>query len=636
MSRAGFLDRPRLLARRIEVKNVKRHSVSLLVALALTAAARTFAAGEEAISDSAGPAAVPWRAWGVPAFREARAAGLPVFLVLTAPWNWDHFLLSRELFSSPEIRAAITESCVPVRADASLYPELVELYEPPSGLVPSFHFLDANGRSLGTFPPLGAEELVYYLGEMRDPASRSLPQKLSPQPTIEVATEHFADRLIRLTLARLEESEDAVVPLHRDVDPAPLAFLIETHFGRGRRDLRVAIERALRGLLRGALHDREEGGFHRSLASRTPPVAHFEKTLRTNAELAAVFVHSYLIFEDEDFGETSLLTLRFLNERLRTRGTTLYAGSLAADVYATPAASRIAVPGRAYYRRTAEERRHLGRPPRSEDVPVGANFVLHRALASTYRAFQDERMRSAVRRGGALLLEGGFEKDGLARRELGVPGVGNLRDQGDAGSGLLAYHGLTGDPRALGAAIRLGEALRQEFLAADGATFHSVGCAAGCPAAVRDAPPFAGWNGVALRFLSELAVVTAEERWRSLVEESLRTWASRLPASGQGVAELGRAALRIETGQPLVLIVADPESKRGRELRDLVFLFRDPLLLVRWLPLNGAGEAASPFGIEVDREPALYLIWEGSEGPIRDASTLQRRYALAARRVRGF
>jgi uncharacterized protein YyaL (SSP411 family) len=620
---------------RSEVENVKCNHARAALTLVFSLAVGAPPACGDSLAEAEAPEPVRWRTFGPAAFQEARDAGLPVFLLLTAPWNWDHFLLPQQLFASPEVRTALAASCIPVRADASLVPELVDAYAPPSGLVPSFHFLDANGRALGTFPPLEEEEFVYYLGEMRDPVTRPLPQESPPPTTFEITTDHLANRLARLTLDRLEEGEDAVAPLHRDVDPAPLAFLIEYRIVRPRRDVEVAIEKSLRALLQGALHDREGGGFHRSLASRSPPIAHYEKTLRTNSELASVLVRSYLVFDDEELGEESLRTLRFLNERLRTRGTTLYAGSLAADVYAGPVPRRLAVAGRVYYRRTAEERRFLGRPPRSEDVPVGANFALHQALPTYYRVFRDARLRSAVGRGGELLLAEGFEENGLARRELGVPGAGNLRDQGDAGSGLLAYHALTGDPRALAAAIRLGEALLAEFLAADGATFLSVGRGAGFPASVHGAPPLAGWNGVALRFLAELAGVTGEERWRSLVEQSLRAWAGRLPVSGRGVAELGRAAVRVETRQPLLLIVADPASERGRELRDLAFQLLDPLLLVRWLPPAEDDEDARRFGVEPEREPALYLVWEGSEGPIRDGPVLQARYAKAARRVRG-
>ncbi len=633
--RGGFSGSPGAAALRGEVENVKREPVRAALALVFSMAAGASPAAGGSVADPEASEPVRWRTFGPSAFQEARDAGLPVFLLLTAPWNWDHFLLPRQLFATPEVRAALAVSCIPVRADASLVPELVEAYAPPSGLVPSFHFLDANGRALGTFPPLGREEFVYYLEEMRDPVTRSLPLENPLPPTFEITTEHLANRLARLTLDRLGESEDALVPLHRDVDPAPLAFLIEYRIVRARRDVKVAIERSLRALLRGGLYDREGGGFHRSLASRSPPIAHYEKTLRTNAELAAILVRSYLVFGEESVGEASLRTLRFLNERLRTRGATLYVGSLAADVYAGPGASRIAVAGRVYYRRTAEERRFLGLPPRSEDIPVGANFALHQALTTYYRVFQDPRLLNAVARGGNLLLAEGFEESGLARREFGVPGAGNLRDQGDAGSGLLAYHALTGDPRALAAAIRLGEVLLGEFLAADGATFLSVARTARFPAGVSAAPPLAGWNGVALRFLAELAAVTGEERWRSLVEESLRAWAGRLPVSGRGVAELGRAAVRVEKTQPVLLIVADPESGRGRELRDLAFLLLDPLLLVRWLPLAGDGEQARPFGVEPEREPALYLVWEGTEGPIRDGPTLQARYAEAAKKVRG-
>ena len=120
-------------------------------------------------TDSDAVAPVPWRPFGVAAFEEAARQGKPVFLLLTAPWTWDHFLLPGRVFADDEVRRALAEHAVPVRADASVYPELRRIWSIRSGLLPSVHFLDSTGAPLASFPPLGEEELLFYLGEYASP-----------------------------------------------------------------------------------------------------------------------------------------------------------------------------------------------------------------------------------------------------------------------------------------------------------------------------------------------------------------------------------------------------------------------------------------------------------------------------------
>ena len=186
-----------------------------------------------------------------------------------------------------------------------------------------------------------------------------------------------------------------------------------------------------------------DGGFHRAFATPDRVTVHHEKVLRGNAELGGLLATRFGATGRLEFGRDALLALRFLNERLRTRGTTLYVGSMAADVF-DPPRRELRLEGPGYYRMVDEGRRRVGAPPVSSDVPVGANWRLHQALAEYTRAYRDVRMPRAIVQGGRLLLEEGLEEDGGARRLVGEAGPGNLRDQGDAGSGLLAS--TTGSP----------------------------------------------------------------------------------------------------------------------------------------------------------------------------------------------
>jgi uncharacterized protein YyaL (SSP411 family) len=277
-----------------------------------------------------------------------------------------------------------------------------------------------------------------------------------------------------------------------------------------------------------------------------------------------------------------------------------------------------------------EGRRRVGAPPVSSDVPVGANWRLHQALAEYTRAYRDVRMPRAIVRGGRLLLEEGLEEDGGARRLVGEAGSGNLRDQGDAGSGLLAYHGVSGDPAAIAAAIRLAGVIVERFTEGDRLT--DLARDADAPAYVRDAPPDAAFQGVALRFLAELSTVTGDPRWRGIARDVLRGWAGSIPADGRGAGELGRAALRSESSGPLLVVRADPDSEEGLRLRDLAYRLPDPGILVRWVE-PGDSRAAERFGLPEAGEPAIWLVWGETSPALREAITLRRAWQRARGRI---
>jgi len=589
------------------------------------------------LASAARGAGVEWRPFGRDAFEEARRRDLPVFLLLTAPWNRDHFVLVNDLFSDDGVVAALTTHAVPVRADVTVFPELRSLWSIPSGLVPSFHFLDAEGRAWATFPPLAKEELLFFLEETGDRMREAEPPDREPagnEETVwEVPRDDLADRIARLLLGRPGPGHEDLVPLHADVDPSLVTFVLEYGVAYPRRaGMLRAADRKLDRLLRGRLLDRMDGGFHRSFADRERGIVHLEKVLRPNAELGGALAMRFRTSREARYGTAAAAVIRCLNDRLRTRGTTLYAGSLSADVYSA-AGDQLVMNGAEYYGLPAQDRLSTAFPRPSDDVPVGANFVLHQALLQYVRAFHDEQMVRAIRRGGGLLLADGFEDDGAARRSLGVPGTGNLRDQGDAGSGLLVLHAVTGDPGPLRAAERVGEVLLERFRDGKSKVLRNVARDADLPDLVREASPAAGWNGTALRFLLELASATGEKRWRRSAEEILDAWASRIPVDPTGVGELGRAALRAERPLPVVLIVADPATPEGEALRDLALRLFDPLLLVRWIDPSRPRDARR-FGVKPEGAPALWLVWDEVSGPIRDGEALEKAFQRGRLRVR--
>jgi uncharacterized protein YyaL (SSP411 family) len=322
--------------------------------------------------------------------------------------------------------------------------------------------------------------------------------------------------------------------------------------------------------------------------------------------------------------------LRLLNDGLRTGRDPIYAESMAADVF-DESQRELVLSGPKYYGQSESGRRNVGRRPRASSfLPVGGNFCVMHAFAAYVSVYNDTRVRDALRRAAPRLLAEGFEADGGARRTLGAPGRGNLRDQGDAGLGLLAVHGLTGTPESLHAAEGLASSLLRHFETSSHDAFRNVADDADVPAVVREAAPDPAWNGRALRFLAELAAMTRDPRWVEPVRRHLAAWSHHAPASGHGLGDLGHAAFRLETPPPVVLITATPGSAEGEKLLSLALPVVDPSARFRWVASDEAKEIGRRFGVRIETAPALYLVWGNPSAALRDEDALRAVWNAAA------
>jgi uncharacterized protein YyaL (SSP411 family) len=390
--------------------------------------------------------------------------------------------------------------------------------------------------------------------------------------------------------------------------------------------------REITKLRNSALLDSVDGGFFRAAALADGSLAHFEKTLVINARMGSLLAIQFRRTNNPAVGRDALRVLHLLNEGLRGSGV-LYAESMAADVY-DGRMRELVMPGREYYARNETGRRLVGWPPRSNVVTVGGNGAVVSAFAVYAAVFDDPRVVDAARRMTARLLAEGFRPDGSARAALGRDDAAGLLGQAEAGLGLLAGHSLGGSVDALRAAERVAEALAG-FLDEKSGLFRDVAADTDWPDAVRAAAPDPVANGRALRFLAELAAMTREPRWLATAQRGVEAWASRAPADGHGLGELGSAAHRVDAPPPVFLLRADPGSEEAERLFHMVLRLADPWHRIRWLAASEAADARRRFGVEIEEQPALYLVWGEPSAALRDADVLAEVYRDAGARAAG-
>jgi hypothetical protein len=491
---------------------------------------------------------VEWRDWGQPAFDEAREAGKPVLLALTATWCAGCHEMDAETYADPRIAANVNDGFVPVRADVDRQPRVRERYN--MGGFPSTVFTTPAGEVItgaGYLDPesfRGVLDRVREVWDAKGTSAGRVPRALGDEPT--PAGEVTPD-IEEYVAGQLDRQFDEQFAGWGTDAKFPLPETVEFALKRDR-------ERALRTLdaIRDHLHDSVAGGFFRYADSRSWGGIHYEKVGDLNAALVRTFANAYCYTGEDAYREPAARTVQYLTD----------------DLWSGVAVGGSEGPGegRAYYGADAADRAGMRSPRKDLTAYAGANALAADALLTYHAYTDDDRAREyAVRILRFLRAE--LIADGVVTRYRAAT-TGEATDgQGDAGeSGLLEDQA-----RVVAAFVRARQVLGTEPVAdpldtarsvAEHAvgTLHEAGSFRDGPAegpGLLDRPlrPLDGNVEMAAALL-DLAVLTGESEYRGVAEETVGAFAGAADRMGAQVAGYGSVAARC-CREPLVVAVAD-------------------------------------------------------------------------------
>ncbi len=272
---------------------------------------------------TADPTHVEWRGWGPAPFEEARSAGRPVLLSLTATWCDSCHEMDAETYAEPRIAANINDGFVPVSVDVDRHPRVRERYN--MGGFPSTVFCTPDGDVITGAGYLGPDGLRQVLDSVREVwtdrgtdagrVPRALAGDPTPGGTVDERIEsHLAGQLDEQWDDRFGGwGDDAKFPLPRTVE-----FALKRARPKAIQTLRA---------IHQSLHDDGTGGFFRYTAGRDWSNPEREKLLVDNAALIRAFATGYLYTGDESLLTPVTHTREFLVDRLWNG--TAFGGSVA-------------------------------------------------------------------------------------------------------------------------------------------------------------------------------------------------------------------------------------------------------------------------------------------------------------------
>jgi uncharacterized protein YyaL (SSP411 family) len=622
---------------------------------------------------------VDWFPWGAEALAKAEAEDKPILLSIGyAACHWCH-VMERESFEDEATAFLMNEHFVSIKVDREERPDLDSVYMDAvqamtgGGGWPLTAFLTPDGRPFyaGTYFPPEPRHGLPAFGQVltgvaeawRDRREELLAQGSRVTEAIARAgrgdgfSEPPSEATAREALSRLEAAFDerwgGFGSAPKFPQPATLEFVLRRAIRGDARALAI-VTTTLDRLADGGIRDQVGGGFARYATDRAWHVPHFEKMLPDNAQLARLYVHTWLVTGEDRYRSVAVETLDYLLREMRHPGGGFFSSQdadadgvegsfftwtweelvalvgvrVATAFGATPegnwegtnvlwrpipiaevaAAQEMSaadlereVDGARAILLEARERRV--RPAVDDKILTAWNALAISALVEAGDAFGELRYLEAAERCAAFLLDHLRDPSGRLLRSWrdGVAGTPAFADDHAllADACLLLYQ-RSGKLRWFREARRLADELLRLFRDEDGGGFFTLGSDAEAlvlrPKELYDHAVPSG-NSVAADVLQRLALLTGESGYERAAASCFRPIGD---AIAQAPAGFGHAlcALDLSLGPSReVAIVGDPGSAETRALVEEV-------TTARFRP-NVVLAVAAPGDLEAEREVAL-------------------------------
>ena len=312
---------------------------------------------------------VRWLSWDSAAFARARAEDRPVLLSIAAPWCESCLDMDRTTYADPRVTQLVNDRFVPIRVNPDRRPDISDRYS--LGGWPTTAFLTADGDVIGGGTYVTVDRMPSVLERVaaafksRSAELATAAEHIEPRTYVEPADADVAAMVFETFDA--EHGGFGTAPKFPLIAPLQLALDIY----RETKDPALAhlVEVTLDGMGWSELHDDVDGGFFRCAATCDWKEPRQEKLLDVNASLLRIYVEASETLQIARYRERAEDVLRFTQTSLADAVDGGWSGSQQAD--------------RAYYARTADERRAGGTPAVDGALYTGWNAQM---VSATLRA----------------------------------------------------------------------------------------------------------------------------------------------------------------------------------------------------------------------------------------------------------
>jgi uncharacterized protein YyaL (SSP411 family) len=331
---------------------------------------------------------VDWYPWGAEAFEKARAANKPIFLSIGySTCHWCH-VMERESFENQSIADLLNRDFVPIKVDREERPDIDRVYmtfvqaATGGGGWPLSVWLTPELEPFfgGTyFPPESryghpgfASVLEQLAGAWQTDraqivdSARDVVRQLQEHAAVEAAGAGRVDTGILdsgfFGFRRMFDTKlGGFGSAPKFPRPSIHYFLLRYHARTRNQEALDMVQRTLREMAKGGMHDQLGGGFHRYSVDDRWFVPHFEKMLYDQAQLATSYLEAFQVTGDALYAATARDILDYVLRDMTGQEGGFYSAE-DADSAADPARPESKSEGAFYIWSAAEIRALVGAP----------------------------------------------------------------------------------------------------------------------------------------------------------------------------------------------------------------------------------------------------------------------------------
>lgn len=508
-------------------------------------------------------AGLEWASWDEDPLTRAGEEGKIVLLFLGPAWCRYTREMRESTFRDPKIVKAIKADFVPVMVDADRRPDLDSRYN--MGGWPTVAFLSPEGELIAGENFMTAQELLPLLGKVhsyydkhREDITAGVEIRWKPgriadrtEPQLDPG---LADEVIASMLEKFDHRFGGWGTTQKFAHPESLDFALVQYSRTGDEHMAEVVKLTLTHMMEGGIHDSVEGGFFRYSTTPDWRVPHYEKVLDNNALRLSCFLEAYQVFGDPGYKKAAEGIVSWMTGVMRDPET--------GGLYGSQGDSE------AYFGKDAEGRKRVEPPTTDKTIYTNWNAMSVFSLLKASVVLENPQMRQQAMEILDFLLKRLYsEREGMYHYWDGtyhLPGF--LSDQAYMIRALIAASQWSGDADLLLPAERLADLLLEKHRAPGGGFFdlpesvHNRG-------ALRKRNRSILENSVLAEALTRLALLSHQDKYRTVAEETLLAFTDDYREYGYFVAGYARA-VDLFLNKPLVVtIVGDRDSTLAQALR---------------------------------------------------------------------